>query len=138
MEYKRTGNTIYLRLTKGEEIVESLKEIANKENVRAASVSGIGATDDFTVGVFNVDTQRYEDFTFHGNHEINALVGNISYMDGAYAHVHITCTGKDCKVVGGHLLRAVISLTAEIVLTVSDVEIGRKRDDTLGINLWRF
>ena len=138
MEYKRTGDMIFLRLQKGEEIVESLKEIATKENIRAASVSGIGATDDFTVGVFDMDTKKYDSYAFNGNHEINALVGNISYMDGAYAHVHITCTGKDCKVVGGHLLRAVVSLTAEIVLSVADIEIGRKRDDALGINLWRF
>ena len=59
MEYKRTGDMIFLRLQKGEEIVESLKEIATKENSRAASVSGIGATDDFTVGVYKTAEKQY-------------------------------------------------------------------------------
>ena len=139
MDYIRKGNTIFLRLEKGEEITESLLQIAEREKIRAASVSGIGATDDCTVGVFDIEKKRYDTFLYTGNREINCLVGNISRRENApYVHTHITCTGKDGRVVGGHLLRAVVSLTAEIVLTLSDVNIGRKHDDTLGINLWDF
>jgi len=139
MEYKRFKDRIFLRLEKGEEICASIKEVAKKEKIAAASVSGIGATDDFKVGVFDIGKGAYEEYAFCGNHEINAIVGNISEKDGEpYVHLHITCTGKGATVVGGHLLFGVISLTAEIIIDGTEGAIGRKRDDALGINLWEL
>ena len=34
MEYKRFGNTVVVRMDKGEEIVEQVKQVALKENIR--------------------------------------------------------------------------------------------------------
>lgn len=139
MEYKRYGGVIALRLDKGDDITESVYTVAEKEGVKAAKVSGIGATDDFTVGVFDIAKKEYEKFVFSGNHEINALDGNITEKDGKpYIHLHITATGKGGKVVGGHLIKGVISLTGEIIITVSDGKVSRAFDETLGINRWKF
>lgn len=139
MEYKRYGDKIFLRLDKGDEIVDCVRLAAKWENITAGSVSGIGATDDFTVGVFDMDKKAYEEFSFSGNHEITSLIGNLSYAGGEpYVHLHLTCAGKGGKTVGGHLLKAVVSLTAEIVIDVGNGEISRKRNESLGINLWKF
>lgn len=139
MEYKRYGGVIALRLDKGDDITESVYKVAEKEGVKAAKVSGIGATDDFTVGVFDIAKKEYEKFVFSGNHEINALDGNITEKDGKpYIHLHITATGKGGKVVGGHLIKGVISLTGEIIITVTGGKITREYDGTLGINRWKF
>ena len=59
MEYKRFNCTIVARIDKGEEILEKIKEIALKENIELASVRALGATNDFTVGVFKVDEKKY-------------------------------------------------------------------------------
>ena len=59
MEYKRQGEQIFIRLDKGEEILSCVKDVCCKENVKAGSISGIGATDNFTVGVFNIKEKRY-------------------------------------------------------------------------------
>ena len=48
MEYKRFGNTIYLRLDPKEEILEEIGKVAEKENIRLAQVTGLGAINDFT------------------------------------------------------------------------------------------
>lgn len=139
MEYKRYENFIAVRLDKGDDITESIYRIAEKEDIKSAAVSGIGATDDFTVGVFDIAKKEYDRFDFYGNHEINSLVGNITEKDGKpYIHLHITATGKSCKVVGGHLIKGVISLTGEIVITVIGGKISREFDETLGINRWKF
>ena len=139
MEYKRFDNVITLRLDKGDDIAESVYRVAEKEGVKAGKVSGIGATDNFTVGVFDILKKGYERFDFRDNHEINALTGNITEKDGKpYIHLHITATGKDCKVVGGHLLKGVISLTGEIIITVIGGEISREFDEDLGINRWKL
>ena len=139
MEYKRYQNVIALRLDKGDDITESVYKVAEIENIRFAKVSGIGATDNFTVGVFDIAKKEYEKYDFCSNHEINTLTGNITEKDGKpYIHLHITATGKGCKVVGGHLIKGIISLTGEIIITVFDGKVSREFDETLGINRWNF
>ena len=59
MDYRRFGSTIVLRLDKGDEIVESILRLAKMENIRLATVSGLGATADFTVGVFDLNQGVY-------------------------------------------------------------------------------
>lgn len=137
MEYKRYGSTVAVRLEKGDEICASLKKLAAAEGIKCASVTGIGATDDFTVGVFSLEKSEYEKYSFTGNHEITNLTGNLSVMNSEeYVHLHITCAGDGGAIRGGHLLGAVISLTAEIFVDIKDGVIDRKRDEALGINLW--
>ena len=139
MEYKKYQNFIALRLDKGDDIAESINKVATIERVKTAKVSGIGATDKFTVGVFDMSKKEYEKFEFCGNHEINALDGNITEKDGKpYIHLHITATGSGGKVVGGHLIKGVISLTGEIIITVIGGDIMREFDENLGINRWKF
>lgn len=136
MQYKRYGDKIVLRLCPGEEILSSIKSVCKAEGVFAASLSGIGATDDFTVGVFDMNLKDYERFHFDGNHEINSLIGNVTEKDGEpYIHLHLTATGKDGRVVGGHLIGGTISLTAEIFIDVLGVKLSRVRDENLAINL---
>ena len=50
MDYRRFNNTIVARIDKGEEILEKVKEIALKENIKLANLNALGATNDFTVG----------------------------------------------------------------------------------------
>ena len=140
MEYRRYKDKIVLRLDKGDEITESILTVAGKEKIALAFVSGIGATDNFTVGVFNTDKKEYEKFCFNGgNYEINSLTGNITTLNKEpYLHLHITCTGEGCKVKGGHLINGVISLTAEIIITVIDGNAGRKFNENLKINTLSF
>ena len=139
MEYKVFEDTILVRLDKGDEIVKSLLDVAAREKLTLASVSGIGATDDFEVGVFDLERSDYEHLRFGGNHEIVALVGNLTSKDGApYTHLHITCAGDGGKIVGGHLFEAKISLTAEIVIRKIEGRADRMRDETLGINKISF
>ena len=139
MEYRVHENTILVRLDKGDLIAKSLLEVAPKEGVTLASISGIGATDDFEVGVFDLARSDYEHFRFCGNHEIVSLVGNLTTKDGEpYLHLHITCAGEGGKIVGGHLFEGKISLTGEIFLTTVAGRAERLRDETLGINKIRF
>lgn len=71
MDYRKFGNVIVARMDRGEEILEQIKIIALKENIKLASISALGATDDFTVGVYNVDEKKYYSNEFKGNFEIS-------------------------------------------------------------------
>ena len=139
MEYKVFEDKVLVRLDKGDEIVSSLLDVAKEQGLTLASVSGIGATDDFEIGVFDLERSDYDRFRFHGNHEIVSLVGNLTTKEGApYIHLHISCAGEGGDLVGGHLFSAKISLTAEIFLLKAAGSADRLRDETLGINKIRF
>lgn len=63
MDYKRFDDKIIARIDRTEEVHEKLKEIALKENIKLASVYGIGATDDFTIGLFSLAKRDYKEKT---------------------------------------------------------------------------
>ena len=66
MEYKRFDNTIVARIDRGEEILEQLKNVALKEEIRLAEISALGAVNDFTVGVFDTEKKKYISNRFQG------------------------------------------------------------------------
>lgn len=139
MEYRKFGNTIFARIDRGEEILEKLKEISVKENIKLAHVSALGATNDFTVGVFNVDEKKYYANSFSGNFEIVSLTGTVTTMGGEfYAHLHMSAGNDKGEVFGGHLNRARISATCEMVITVTDGKVERKFNEDVGLNLFDF
>ena len=51
MEYKVFGESIVLRLEKGEEVLESIKILCEKEDIKAGSISGIGASNNIVIGL---------------------------------------------------------------------------------------
>lgn len=139
MEYRRFGNTIVARIDRGEEILTALQEIAETEDIRLASISALGATNDFTVGVYNVDEKQYHANDFKGNFEIVSLTGTVSTMDGRfYAHLHMSAGDEKGQVFGGHLNRAVVSAVCEMVITVIDGTVDRSFSPEIGLNLFRF
>lgn len=139
MDYRRFGKTIIARIDKGEEILTQLKNIALKEEIKLASVRALGATDDFTVGVFKVDEKKYYANHFTGDFEIVSLTGTISTMNGEYyAHLHMSAGDEQGRVFGGHLNEAIISATCEMVIEVIDGQVDRVRDESVGLNLFHF
>ena len=139
MDYRRFNDTILLRIDRGEEIIETVKKVAEKEHIRLASVEALGATDDFTVGVYDVAEKHYDSKTFTGPHEIVSLVGTITEKDGAfYQHLHMSAGNARCEVFGGNLNRAVVSATCEMVIRILPGVVGRRPDPEIGINLLQF
>lgn len=139
MEYKRFGDTIFARLDRGEEILEQLKVLALQENIKLASVRGLGAVDEFTVGVFKTDRKQYDANSFTGYFEIVSLTGTITTMDGEYyAHLHMSAGNEKGEVFGGHLNRAMISATCELVIQVVDGTVERRFDPEIGLNVFKF
>ena len=139
MEYKKINNTIVARIDKGEEILDKIKEIALKEDIKLASISALGATNDFTVGVYNIDEKKYYANSFQGNFEIVSLTGTINTMnDEFYTHIHMSAGNDKGEVFGGHLNRAIVSATCEMVINIIPGRVDRVRDEEIGLNLFKF
>lgn len=139
MDYRRFGNKIIARIDKGEEILEKIKEISLKEDIRLAEVTALGAINDFTARVFKTLEKKYDSNDFKGNFEIVSLTGTINTMDGCfYTHIHMSAGNEKGEVFGGHLNRAVVSATCEMVITIIDGSVDRRFDEEVGLNLLNF
>lgn len=139
MEYRKFNDTYIIRLNKGEEIINSIKEICNKENIKLAEITGLGASNLVEIGIFNVNTKEYNTKAFKGMFEITSLVGNITTKDGnVYLHIHINFGDEEGNVKGGHLVQSRISATSEIIIKKVDGEVGRKLNNEIGLNLLEF
>lgn len=138
MEYGRFGDRWVLRVDKGEEVVAALRQFCEREGVRLASVSGIGATDRIVLGYFEAGAKKYHTFERTGDHEITALNGTVSTLGGEiYLHLHVTLSDRECRAFGGHLNSAVVSGTCELVIDPLEGELERRFDEEVGLNLVR-
>lgn len=139
MEYRKFGSTYIVRMDPGEEILTQVKALALAEHIRLASVQALGAVNDFTVGVFKTDEKKYYSNAFQGSYEIVSLTGTINTMDGAfYCHLHMSAGDDQGRVVGGHLNRAVVSATCEMLVTALPGTVDRVFSPEVGLNLFRF
>lgn len=139
MEYRRMKNTIIARIDKGEEILEKVKELALTENIKLASVQALGAIGDFTVGVLKTEEKQYKSNHFQGDFEIVSLTGTINTMDDEfYTHLHLSAGNEQGEVFSGHLNRAIVSATCEMIVQVIDGRVDRKFDEDTGLNLFDF
>lgn len=139
MEYRKFENTIITRIDKGEEIIEQIKEIAIKEEIKLASIQALGAVGQFTIGVFKTDEKQYLSNEFNGDFEIVSLTGTINTMDNKfYCHLHMSVGNEKGEVFGGHLNRAIVSATCEMVITIISGIVDRYYDEEVGLNLLKF
>ena len=139
MEYRKFGDTYVVRMDKGEEILEQVKALALAEHIQLASVQALGAVNDITVGVFDVASKTYHSNHFQGSYEIVSLTGTVSTMNEAfYCHLHMSAGDEQGRVVGGHLNRAVISATGELVITILPGTVDRAFSQEIGLNIFKF
>lgn len=139
MKYQKTTNKIIIRIDKGEEIVQSLSLLCKNLSIKAATIQGIGATNNAKIGSYNTKTKQYHSTEFVGEYEITSLTGNITTMNNEpYLHLHITIGDENHHVFGGHLNSAVISATFEAVIDLISEPIQREFDSTIGLNVLKI
>lgn len=145
MDYKQHGDTLYLRLDRGDEVISCILDICKKEHILSATYSGIGGCGDVTVSTLIPEDNSFMPHNKTGLLEMISLNGNISADDNdeiySHAHAMFSYLGDDgeLKFLGGHLTKAVISYTGEIVINpVKNGIIRRQYDDVTGITVWKL
>jgi predicted DNA-binding protein with PD1-like motif len=136
MFFKRIPNGYLVRLEKGEEVIESLIKLSDKEKISGGFLSGLGAVKDVTLGYFDVAKKEYIKRDFNDEYEVTSLVGDIYYFEGkAGVHAHVNLSDADFNLIGGHLYKAVITGTGEFFIQTTDRILKRKRDPSSGLNV---
>lgn len=137
MLYKIYNDIIIVRLEKNEEIIGTIKEVCEKENITLGYITGLGAVNYVNLGLFVTEEKKYYTKQCNGDFEITALIGNISTKEKkVYLHMHITIANVlEGKIFGGHLNEAIVSATAEIFIHIMRGTIERRFDEQVGLNI---
>jgi hypothetical protein len=135
MESQRTRYGWALKIEAGEEIVATIQTFAAAQGLRAGALSGIGAVGDTELGFFIPSSGEYVRRRFAGDHEILALTGNLSELEGKpFAHCHLILAGEDLVAHGGHLFSGVVTVTCEVQIVTDPGRLLRVPRPELGFN----
>lgn len=140
MRYIKDGTTYIVRIDRGEEVLDKLNEFVKETDLKAGTVTGIGASSEVELGVYSVKNREYIKNKYEGEFEILSLIGNITQDAGdAYIHLHTMISDGLVQgtgiTVGGHLNKCIISGTCELRIDECDNTYQRKIDDETGIKI---
>lgn len=137
MKFTQFENKHFIRIDKGEEIVDILTKFCNSRSITLGKISAIGAVNEVEIGIFEPTTKEYNSNMIKGTFEILSISGNISCKKNKpYLHMHIILSDSDYKAFGGHLNRAVVSATCEVIIEEYEGTLERYFDDNVGLNLF--
>lgn len=132
MYYSKCNVGYVVRAEIGEEIQEALRQFALAVNLKGAFYQGIGALTQVELAFFCTDIKEYDRRFFNEEYELIALMGNLSAHDGVMVpHTHVALGDRNFQTISGHLVRGVVSVTAEILVTTVDIALTRKEDPIL-------
>jgi predicted DNA-binding protein with PD1-like motif len=143
MRFKQIADdpkTLVVILDTGEEILSSLKKFAKEQHLSGSSFKAIGALSEVELGWFNWETKKYQTAVkLNEQVELLSAIGDIALKDSEpEVHAHLVVGRSDSTAHGGHLLRAIVRPTCELVLTESPEHLQKKFDPESGIALIRF
>lgn len=132
MYYSKCNVGYVVRAEIGEEIQEALRQFAQAVNLKSAFYQGIGMLHQVELAFFCAELKVYDRRFFNDEYELVCLVGNLSSTDGINSpHTHVTLGDRNFQTFSGHLVRGVVSVTAEIIVTTIDLALTRKEDPIL-------
>lgn len=144
MEYSKIGETYYIRMDRGDEIVSSLLKVCEMERIQSAYFSGIGGCSDVQMQIFIPERGEFQTEKVEGTLELVAVMGNIVSDDDdqLYHHTHALFSWLENgahKSISGHMKSSTVLYTAEIELRpVIGGVIRRKFDPETGTGFWKF
>jgi uncharacterized protein len=140
MKYAQLSDTTYvLRLERNEPVHETLQSFCASNQIANASVTGIGSVENPRLAHYTIATKKFTERPFEGIFEITSLLGNVGLLEGLpMSHLHVTVSGPDMKVFGGHLVSGSCSATMEVFLCRYDTTMTKRFDEAVGLNVWDF
>ncbi|HVX27285.1 MAG TPA: PPC domain-containing DNA-binding protein [Parafilimonas sp.] len=128
--------TYAIILESGDEAMECIETFAKEQNLKASQFNAIGAFSKLTLGYFNFEIKDYIKIEINEQVEALNIAGDISlYNNKVKLHAHAVVGKKDGTAHGGHLLKAIVHPTLEIILTESPAYLKREMDEEAHIPL---
>ncbi|MBI4402720.1 MAG: DNA-binding protein [Deltaproteobacteria bacterium] len=139
MDYQKIEGGFFLKLNRGEKLIQRLKEFAKTMSIRSGIVSGIGVVRNARLGYYHLDRKKYAEKEIVEERELVSLSGNISWLgEEPIVHCHVTLGGPDFQAICGHLFEAEIGITGELCLLNFSSRLERAWDESTGLNLQKL
>ncbi|MEX2291546.1 MAG: PPC domain-containing DNA-binding protein [Mycobacteriales bacterium] len=121
----------------GNELVSGLTNWASEQRLGGSSFTGIGALSEASLGYYDLQSQEYVEIPVVEQVELLVLAGDITLdgQGGWKVHAHAVCGRRGGSTVGGHVLRAVVRPTLELVVTTMPRHLQRRHDAASGLAL---
>jgi predicted DNA-binding protein with PD1-like motif len=131
--------TFLVVLETGDEVMGCLQDFAGNENVSAAQITAIGALSDAVLGYFDWERKHYLHIAVKEQVEVAALVGDVAQSPSGEpaVHLHMVLGKRDGTALAGHLVKAHVRPTLEVVLTESPAHLRKVHDPETGLALIR-
>src|SRR5262249_42104285 len=98
--------------------------------------TAIGAFEKAQIGYFDFSSKEYKKISVDEQTEVLSLTGDIAvYEDKPQAHAHAVLGKSNGTTMGGHLLKAIVRPTLEVILTESPSYLNKKMSKEYGIPL---
>lgn len=128
--------TIVAIFDNGDEVVDGLSALAREHELSAAGFTAIGAFSDAVVAWFDWEAKEYREIPVDEQVEVLTLAGDVALNDGEPAvHAHVVLGKRDGTAHGGHLMRAHVRPTLEVVLTETPEHLRKSHDPESGLAL---
>jgi len=139
MDSIENKNIIFLRLYKDEDVNSQIQNACRLHNVKTAVIiSGIGQLKNVQLGYFK-EKGNYTKEIFNKPLEILSLSGNICYENGKHSiHMHSVLGDENKNTIGGHFFEGTVSVTAEIILLKTKINVKREIDEETGLKMLCF
>jgi len=123
----------------GDEVVAELARFAREHKPRSAHFTAIGAFSDVVLAYFDWPTKKYQEIPVKEQVEVLTLAGDIAWKENGepVVHAHVVIGRSDGSTRGGHLRKAHVRPTLELVLTEYPKHLERKHDAETGLTLIR-
>ncbi len=120
----------------GDEVISGLTSVAKEYQLDASHFTAIGAFQAATLGYFNMETKEYDEIPISEQVEVLSLVGDVALNEGEpKIHAHVVVGRQDGTTRGGHILKATVRPTLEVILTESPSHLQRQTDPETGLAL---
>lgn len=127
-------------LETGEEVMACLRQFVTRERMFAAQITAIGALSDVVLQYFDWDKKEYRAIPVREQVEVASMIGDVAQgVDGEPTlHIHLVVGKKDGSAMAGHLARAHVRPTLEVIVNESPAHLRKKKDPQSGLALIRF
>jgi predicted DNA-binding protein with PD1-like motif len=125
------------KIEPNEDLIDSIIKLVNEYDIQSGFVNCIGALKKFTIGYFDIDSEKYLTKTIDDYVELVSCMGNISFRDGKpIIHIHVSLGKRDYNIIGGHLMQpSIVSITGEVYILEIDRKIKRENDPQFNLSL---
>jgi len=132
------GAAAFVRLARGDDLLERLNAVAAELGLEAGTVQIVGAVERLAVAYYRQDIHEYEPHEHDGPHEIAGGVGNVSLKDGKpFVHIHVTGSGPDGGAVAGHLVEGTRVFMIEAYFrSLGGPAPVRELNEDIGLAVW--